>query len=313
NALKQKYAMRKIILSVLLCSTGVSLFGQTNPGYSQKETIYDRRDGTSLTLTVLTPKRANGKGIISLLSGNFVSDHKSISVYRDRALPLVNHGYTVFLVMHRSAPRFALPDMLEDVQRAVQFVRYHAISYRIDPARLGITGTSSGGHLALLAALSKDIADPANKDPIAKVSANLQAVAVFCPPTDLLNYGKIGYNLASDKSTLVEIGVLGAFSYNDWDSTTRTYIPVTDRRQFRKIDSLMSPTQLAVKQAPPTLLIHGDEDPLVPIQQSQILTAKLQSLKVPVRLIVKSGAAHGWKDMNKDVKEFNTWFDLYLK
>lgn len=304
--------MRKIILSVLL-SSGVSLFAQTNPRYSQKEITYDRRDGTSLTLNVLTPKKANGKGIISLLSGNFVSDYSSFAVYRDRALPLVNHGYTVFLVMHRSAPRFALPDMLEDVQRAVQFVRYHAVSYKIDPARLGITGTSSGGHLALLAALSKDIADPASKDPIAKVSASLQAVAVFCPPTDFLNFGKSGYHLASDKPTLIEIGVLGAFSYSDWDSTTRSYIPITDKRQLRAIDSLMSPTQVVEKHAPPTFLMHGDKDHLVPFQQSQILTAKLQNLKVPVRLMVKSGAAHGWKDMNKDEKEFNAWFDLYLK
>ncbi|RYG45060.1 MAG: alpha/beta hydrolase, partial [Chitinophagaceae bacterium] len=289
------------------------LFGQTDPDYSQEETTYDRRDGTSLTLTVLTPKKANGKGIISLLSGNFVSDYNSFTAYRDRALPLVNHGYTVFLVMHRSAPRFALPDMLEDVQRAVQFVRYNAKGYSIDPAHLGITGTSSGGHLALLAAMSKDIADPAAKDPIAKVSAKLQAAAVFCPPTDLLNFGRNGYNLASDKSTLAEIGVLGAFGYTDWDSTTRTYISITDRQQLKKIDSLMSPTQVAEKYAPPTFLMHGDKDPLVPIQQSQTLVAKLQDLKVPVRLVVKPGAAHGWKDMNKDEEAFNAWFDLYLK
>lgn len=305
--------MKTIILSVLLALTTAGHFGQTDPSYTQTEITYDRRDGTSLTMTVLKPKSANGKGIISLLSGNFVSDYNSFSLYRDRALPMVNHGYTVFLVMHRSAPRFALPDMLEDVQRAVQFVRYHAADYRIDPARLGITGTSSGGHLSLLAALSRDIADPASKDPIAKVSAKLQAAAVFCPPTDLLNFGSSGYHLPADKPTLVEIGVLGAFSYSDWDSITRTYIPITDRLRMRRIDSLMSPVQVAEKHAPPTLLIHGDKDPLVPIQQSQTLASKLQKLKVPVRLVVKPGAGHGWKDMNKDEQEFNAWFDLYLK
>ena len=304
--------MKTIILSVLLALTNTGQFGQTDTTYSQNEITYDRRDGTSLTLTVLKPKKANGKGIISLLSGNFVSDHNLFGLYRDRALPLVNHGYTVFLVMHRSAPRFALPDMLEDVQRAVQFVRHNAARYRIDPAHLGITGTSSGGHLALLAAMSKDIADPASKDPIAKVSAKLQAVAVFCPPTDLLNFGSAGYHLPADRPALVEIGVLGAFSYRYWDSVTRTYLPINERGQLRRIDSLMSPGQVAEKHAPPALLIHGDKDQLVPIQQSQALASKLQNLQVPVRLVVKSGAGHGWKDMNKDEKEFNAWFDRYL-
>ena len=304
--------MRKIILLAIIGLANTGLFAQTDLSYSQTEITYDRRDGTSLTLTVLTPKKANGKGILSLQSGNFVSTANSFSLYRDRALPFVRHGYTIFLVMHRSAPRFALPDMLEDIQRAVQFVRYHAARYKIDPTRLGITGTSSGGHLALLTALSKDIADPNSKDSIAKVSTKLQAVAVFCPPTDLLNFGKTGYNLAADKATLVDIGVLGAFSYSSWDASTRTYSPILNPQERRKIDSLMSPTQVAEKQAPPTLLMHGEKDDLVPIQQSQTLVAKLQDMRVPVKLIVKPGAAHGWKGMNEDEEAFNAWFDLYL-
>ncbi|WP_165499761.1 alpha/beta hydrolase [Pedobacter frigidisoli] len=305
--------MRKIILSILLTLVGNSLFAQAELPFSQRETTYDRRDGASLTLTILTPKNANGKGIISLMSGNFVSDYNSFTAYRERALPFVRHGYTVFLVMHRSAPRFALPDMLEDVQRAVQFVRYHAADYNIDPARLGITGTSSGGHLALLTALSKDVADPISKDPIAKVSTRLQAVAVFCPPTDLLNFGRTDYNLAADKPTLVKVGVLGAFGYTNWDSATRTYIPIDNLQQRRKIDSLMSPAQVAGKNAPPTFLMHGDKDPLVPIQQSQTLATRLHYLHVPVKLVVKPGAAHGWKGMDEDEHEFNAWFDLHLR
>jgi acetyl esterase/lipase len=305
--------MRKILLIAVLCFINTALFSQEEPGYSQKEITYDRRDGTALTLTVLTPKNINGKGIISLLSGNFVSNYNSFDAYRDRALPLVKHGYTIFLVMHRSAPRYALPDILEDIQRAVQFVRYHAADYKIDPAQLGITGTSSGGHLALLTALSKEIADPSSKDPIAKVSTKLQAAAVFCPLTDLINFGKSGYNLAADKSTLIEVGVLGAFTYTKWDTITKSFKLIDDLKEHREIDSLMSPAQVADKNAPPTFIMHGDKDMLVPIQQSKILAAKLQTLGVPIKLVTKSGAGHGWKGMNEDEEAFNTWFDLHLK
>lgn len=302
--------MRKIIAFSLLCLLSIGLFAQTD---NQIEVTYDRRDGTALTLTILKPKTANGKGIISLLSGNFVSNYNLFDVYKTRALTLVNHGYTVFLVMHRSAPRFALPDMLEDIQRSVQFVRYHAAEYKIDPNKLGITGTSSGGHLALLTGLTADIADPSSKDPITRISSSVQAIAVFCPPTDFLNFGKIGYNLAADYQTLQQIGALGAFQYSNYDLITHTYQKVMDPEQRRKIDSLMSPVQLVGKNTPPVLLMHGDKDTLVPLQQSESLATKLKNLGIPVKLIVKSGADHGWKGMNEDEKDFNIWFDQYLR
>jgi len=302
--------MRKMFTLSLLCLLSIGLFAQTD---NQVEVTYDRRDGTALTLTILKPKTANGKGIISLLSGNFVSNYNLFDVYKTRALTLVNHGYTVFLVMHRSAPRFALPDMLEDIQRSVQFVRYHAAEYKIDPNKLGITGTSSGGHLALLTGFTADIANPSSKDPIARISSSVQAIAVFCPPTDFLNFGKAGYNLAADYQTLQHIGALGAFQYSQYDSLTQTFHQVTDPEQRRKIDSLMSPVQLVGKNTPPVLLMHGDKDTLVPFQQSASLATKLKNFGIPVKLIIKNGADHGWKGMNEDEKDFNSWFDQYLR
>ena len=302
--------MRKIITLGLLSLLSIGLFAQTD---NQVEVTYDRRDGTALTLTILKPKTANGKGIISLLSGNFVSNYNLFDVYKNRALTLVNHGYTVFLVMHRSAPRFALPDMLEDIQRSVQFVRYHAAEYKIDPNKLGITGTSSGGHLALLTGFTTDIADPLSKDPIARISSSVQAIAVFCPPTDFLNFGKTGYNLAADYQALQQIGVLGAFQYRKYDLLSHTYQQVTELGERKKIDSLMSPVQLVAKNTPPVLLMHGDKDTLVPLQQSESLAKKLKDVGIPVKFIVKSGADHGWKGMNEDEKDFNSWFDQYLK
>ena len=64
---------------------------------------------------------------------------------------------------------------------------------------------------------------------------------------------------------------------------------------------------------PPTLIIHGDADRLVPIQQAQIFIAKLKEEGVPAELVVKPGYGHGWLNMGNDMKTIADWFDKYLK
>ena len=64
--------------------------------------------------------------------------------------PYLRRGYTVFAVVHGSMPRFNVPDIILDVQRAVRFIRHNAAEFGVDPNRLGVLGSSSGGHLALM-------------------------------------------------------------------------------------------------------------------------------------------------------------------
>src|SRR5262249_50140503 len=66
-------------------------------------------------------------------------------------------------------------------------------------------------------------------------------------------------------------------------------------------------------ESPPTLIVHGDKDRLVPLQQSERIAAKFKDAGVPVELIVRKGAEHGWKDLPKDLEKFADWFDKYLK
>ena len=61
------------------------------------------------------------------------------------------------------------------------------------------------------------------------------------------------------------------------------------------------------------MIIHGDADRLVPLQQSQTFVKKLQSAGVPCKLVVKKNAGHGiWPGMDKDVSLMVDWFDQYL-
>lgn len=303
-----KYIM--IISCYLFTATA---FSQSPETYSKNEITYGHRDGMALLMTVLTPKKANGKAIISLHSGGWHSDWRWHEDYLKKSLPFVDKGYTVFLTSHSSGPRYSIADAFEDIQRAIQFVRYNAATYHIDKDYIGITGTSSGGHLSLLAATSDDIADPNSKDPVEQVSSKVQAAAAFCPPTDFLNFGQAGFNLSKQKEILQQFDVAGAFQYTQWNNATRSYEPIQDEKEKLKLDTQLSPAQIITKDDAPVYMMHGDKDTVVPLQQSQFMEQKLKTAGIPVTLAIKPGADHGWGSMNEDEKEFVKWFDKYLK
>ena len=202
-----------------------------------------------------------------MVSGNWVSGFESAQNFVGRAKPFTDNGYTVFLVMHRSGPRYTIPDAVADVKRAIQFIRYNAASYGIDPAYIGITGTSSGGHLALMAGTSDDEMDAGARDPVSRVSSKVQAVACFAPPTDFLNYGQRGFNPSTQKQLLQLLGVTAAFDFKELDSAKRVYSLIQDSAKQRAIATAVSPAQLVTADDAPVYIMHGDADNVVPLQQ----------------------------------------------
>src|SRR5580658_10859362 len=105
------------------------------PAFDRKEdVIYARKFGTALTMDVFTPRsKSNGAGIVFAVSGGFRSSHEAINPVYLR--PLLDRGYTVFAVVHGSQPRFTVPEIIADMNRAVRFIRYHAKDYGIDKSR----------------------------------------------------------------------------------------------------------------------------------------------------------------------------------
>ena len=232
----------------------------------------------------LAPKeRANGKAIISVVSGNWISSYTYSTYLINRAKIYVNKGYTVFVTMHGSQPRYAIPDEIVDLKRAVRFIRYNAKEYNIDPSHIGITGSSSGGHLSLMVGLLDDKIDTASKDPVNKVSARVQAVAVFYPPTDFLNWGQQKTNLTEAKARLASAGVASAFDYKEWNDSTNTYTVVTEPEKFAQIVKQTSPLYSVTSDDPPVLIIHGDADRTVPLQQSETIIKKLKEANGTMR------------------------------
>jgi acetyl esterase/lipase len=273
-----------------------------------EDVIYGRKFGTALTMDIFRPKaEANGIGIVWVVSGGWFSSHDSIN---PKFLnEFLKRGYTVFTVVHGSQPKFTIPEILGDIHRAIRFIRAHAKEYKIDPERIGISGASAGGHLSLMQGLAGDTGDPNAKDPIDRTSSRVQAVACFFPPTDFLNYGAKGTD-AIGRGTLANYRA--AFDVHEFDKKSKALERLTDEDKIRELGRKISPVTHVSDDDPPTLIIHGDKDFLVPIQQAEILVAKLKEVGVPAELVVKKGAAHGWPMFEKDLITIADWFDKYL-
>jgi acetyl esterase/lipase len=289
---------------------GAILTKADEPSFQRKEdVIYGRKLGTALTMDIFTPsKNAKGIGVIIVVSGGFRSSHEAINPAFVK--PLTGRGFTVFAVVHGSQPRFTVPEIIEDINRAVRFIRFHAKEYGIDPDHIGISGASAGGHLSLMLGTAGDKGDPTARDPVERVSSRVQAVACFFPPTDFLDYGKTGREMihATDHGPPFR----AAFDYRELDRRTMLWVPITDEDRLREIARKISPITYVTPDDPPALLIHGDADILVPIQQSELFTTKLGNVGVESKLVVKKGAGHGWPGIDKDITQIADWFDKHL-
>jgi acetyl esterase/lipase len=303
--------MRKLLFLAFATSAMATLCrADDQPAFDQKvDVVYGRKFGMALTMDVFTPKtNANGAAIVWVVSGGWFSAHEAINP--GFVAELLKRGYTVFAVVHGSQPRFTIPEIVADMNRAVRFIRFHAKEYHVDANRIGITGASAGGHLSLMQGTAGDTGNKDARDPIDQTSSRVQAVGCFFPPTDFLNYGKPG-------EIAIGCGILKGFKppfdFHEQDPNTKLFVEITSLDKILEIGRLISPVYHASSDDPPTLIIHGDADNLVPIQQAELILEKLKSAGVETKLVVRKGAGHGWGDLLKDTAIIADWFDDHLK
>jgi len=183
--------MKKFLALICLCLiTFLSPAEDHAPFTRTEDVIYGHKGGVALTLDLFQPEKPNGIGIIFVVSGGWFSSREAI--YPAAYQPLLDRGYTVFAVVHGSQPKYTIPEIMQDMHRAVRFIRYNAARYGINPDKLGVIGGSAGGHLSLILGTGAGAGTNSNaKDPVDRVSSAVQCVVAFFPPTDFLNYGGI--------------------------------------------------------------------------------------------------------------------------
>ena len=140
--------------------------------------------------------------------------------------------------------------------------------------------------------------DPAAEDPVDRESSAVQCVACFYPPTDLLDLGQSTENPGDGgppKSFVAGFGPR-AKTMAEWKVLGRELSPIYH----------ISP------QMPPTFIVHGDADTLVPLDQSQRFMKEAKKYDLKLRLDVEPGGGHGWPTMMLDIVNFARWFDEHL-
>jgi acetyl esterase/lipase len=231
-----------------------------------------------------------------MVSGRWKSGTNSFRPWM--TAPLLRRGYTILAVYHVSQPEATVAEIFEDVSRAIRHIRHHARDHGIDPARLGVTGGSAGGHLSLLLATRGGPGLTQTADPIDRESSAVQAVAIFYPVTDLLNLGNSTENLhdGGPPKSFVEAFRPQPNGLTNWVD----------------IGKPLSPIFHLHPGVAPTLIYHGDADTLVPLDQSQRYQARAREVGPTVELVVHPGGKHGWLTMLWDIHHFADWFDQHL-
>jgi acetyl esterase/lipase len=301
--MKIRRVIRVVLLTVLAVVVGVvgaagGLWWYFHPSFDRVDRIvYTQRHGTDLTFDTVRPSRPNGIGILVMVSGGWRSGPEGFRPWM--TAPLLRRGYTVFAVSHMSQPQATVMEIVEDVNRGVRFIRYHAREYGIDPNRLGVTGGSAGGHLSLMLATRGGPGSPDANDLVDRESSAVQAVAIFFPATDLLNL----------RGSTEDPGDGGPPK-----SFVKAFGPqATDPAAWKQIGRDMSPIYHVTASLPPVLIIHGGADTLTPLAQSQSFVARAREAGATAKLVVRPGKRHGWPTMIWDIRQFADWFDRHLR
>jgi acetyl esterase/lipase len=203
---------------------------------------------------------------------------------------LAQAGFVTFSIDYRlvdaATGQHRWPAQIDDVQLAVRWVRAHAADYGVDATRVGAFGWSAGGQLAALlgARETRDLTAP-----LAGLSSRAACVVAIAPDIDLAAY--------TEPPALHEVVALLGGTHREVPEQYRDASPLTwiDRRTA------------------PFLVIHGDQDDVVPIEQSRRLMAALHSAKVDVQYLELAGAGHHGLEWSQIGSATLAFFDHHLR
>jgi acetyl esterase/lipase len=247
----------------------------------QRDVEYVEGGGKSRCLDLYAPDRSDGAlpVVVWIHGGGWKTGGKEMGP----APMLVPHGYAVASINYRLSGEAPWPAQLDDCRAAIRWLRANAAKYNLDPNRIGVWGQSSGGHLAAMLGVTGD------KD------GRVQAVCDWSGPQDLVEMFDLKMRNPDGAMDQPVIELLGG--------------PGVATKQKA---AEASPITHVTKEAPPFLIMHGDNDRLVPLKQSELLDAALRKAGVECKFVVVPGAGHvfGGPDIFKQVAGF---FDQRLR
>lgn len=284
-----------LILASFVCVVCVSHGRADEKLRITPDVIYGHKNGMALVMHVYRPAAANGAAVVQINSGGYFSNWEPANPRSPLVGEFLKSGYTVFSVFHGSNPKYTVPEIVGDMRRAIRFIRLHATDHGIDARRIGVFGASAGGHLALMLATTGDEGDAKAHDEVSRMGSRVAAAVALAAPCDLRRFDRVAQQL-------LDSGVITK-AFNDHIKPAFNFDPAL-------ADSL-SPVLHVTRDDAPTMLLHGDADRLVSIDNSRRIFAQLQEKVVPSELVVLPGVGHDAR-LHKGMDRAVGWFDKYL-
>ena len=273
-------------LLILTTATMLSLFSINVAAVepTHRNVVYATVRDLNLQLDVYTPQNAQKSQKTPLVVWIHGGAWRAGSKNKVPVATLVNHGFAIASVDYRLSPVAKFPAQIHDIKAAIRFLRANAATYDFDPDRFVIAGSSAGGHLAALVGVSNGVTElEGTVGNHASHSSDLQSIVSF--------YGAANLQTILSQSTPHGLSVrvpalellLGGQPMDHPD-----------------LAKLASPVAHVDASDPPLLLIHGDQDPQMPINQAHELHGKYKQLHLPVEFEVVHGGAHGGRQFFDD-------------
>src|SRR5580700_7542818 len=147
--------------------------------------VYGAAGAEHLTMDYYAPSGAGPHPIVIIIhGGGFIggtSKNGSEAYCADFLAPA---GYSVFSINYRLAPKYPYPATVEDVERAIRYIRHNAKTWKADPKRIALVGGSAGGYLSNMVGILQAPGNAGSKDPVDRTSARVQAVVTLFGPSD---------------------------------------------------------------------------------------------------------------------------------
>ena len=259
-----------------------------------KDLSYSEADDKELLLDLYIPAKCDGCPLVVWVHGGaWRAGNKENP---EHALTLLQQNFALASINYRLSQEATFPAQIIDCKAAIRWLRAHASDYGYDPGKIGVFGSSAGGHLVALLGTSAG-QDEWEKGDHLDHSSQVQAVCDWYGPTDFLRMddqtgGMIHLSADSPESQLIGGDI------SNYPEKVRMANPIT----------------YISSQTPPFLIIHGKSDRTVIYQQSVLLHEALKQKGLESKLILLEGAGHGggpiWQQQMKPVADF---FTKYLK
>lgn len=217
---------------------------------------------------------------------------------------LAEAGYAVACIYYRSSVQGHFPDQLIDCKTAVRFLRAHAEEYGIDPSRVGTIGRSAGGHLSAWMAMNTDGCDTGEWD---GQDSRVQAAVDMFGPVDILRCNELELERFKDPN----------YRWHRLGETHSGALLGGDEATMLERSDNASPIFHMSERMSPIAILHGDQDPLVPVEISESFYQRIVDAGFEDRAslyIVKNGG-HGTRELFQPMTKqiILKFFDEHLK